>query len=179
MSKDTQLYATLRKYKWDPGTAQRQAAVRTVALIGRFLRDHRDCIVGAAGDDWDVITHVPSGSGRHPEPHPMVRCLEYYEPLHTAHVTLLERGPGAIARNSGADDGYRALPTADGKRVLLIDDTWTTGAHAQSAASALELGGAQVVAIVPVGRLIDPDRDADWWETQRRTPFDFAACCLD
>jgi predicted amidophosphoribosyltransferase len=44
----------------------------------------------------------------------------------------------------------------DGKRILLIDDTLTTGAMAQSAASALSNGGATVVGILTMGRMIKP-----------------------
>jgi len=44
----------------------------------------------------------------------------------------------------------------DGKRILLIDDTLTTGATAQSAASALSNGGATVVGILTIGRMIKP-----------------------
>jgi hypothetical protein len=39
--------------------------------------------------------------------------------------------------------------------MLLVDDTMTTGAKLQSAASALNLGGARVVAAVVLGRVID------------------------
>jgi adenine/guanine phosphoribosyltransferase-like PRPP-binding protein len=42
----------------------------------------------------------------------------------------------------------------DGKRILLIDDTRTTGATAQGAASALSNGGATVVGILTIGRVI-------------------------
>jgi predicted amidophosphoribosyltransferase len=47
------------------------------------------------------------------------------------------------ARVSGAD-------------VLLVDDSWVSGASAQSAAAALKLAGAARVAIVVIGRHVDP-----------------------
>jgi predicted amidophosphoribosyltransferase len=40
-------------------------------------------------------------------------------------------------------------------RILLVDDTFTSGATFQSAASALALGGADVIAGVVIGRVID------------------------
>jgi adenine/guanine phosphoribosyltransferase-like PRPP-binding protein len=72
-----------------------------------------------------------------------------------------------------------------GLRVLLIDDTFTSGANVHSAAPALTTAGAGVVAAVPVGRVIDT-RDADrypeklaFWRRQRGSPFTFEACCLE
>jgi hypothetical protein len=65
--------------------------------------------------------------------------------------------------------------------VLLVDDTFTSGARGQSAASALQLAGAHVVAMVPVGRYIRPDfspMTQTFWDDARRTRFDFESCCL-
>jgi phosphoribosylpyrophosphate synthetase len=53
-----------------------------------------------------------------------------------------------------------------GRRVLVVDDTWVTGARARSAAAALALAGAQVVAALVIGRAVDPDASpavARWW----------------
>ena len=47
-----------------------------------------------------------------------------------------------------------------GASVLLVDDTWVSGASAQSAAAALKLAGARHVAVVVVGRHVNP---ADRW----------------
>jgi orotate phosphoribosyltransferase len=49
-----------------------------------------------------------------------------------------------------------------GANVLLLDDTWTSGSSAQSAALALKLAGASRVAVVPLGRHVNPrDRTAE------------------
>jgi len=58
----------------------------------------------------------------------------------------------------------------DGKRILLIDDTLTTGAMAQSAASALSNRGATVVGILTIGRMIKPSFSEtvnEDWQRQR------------
>jgi hypothetical protein len=44
-----------------------------------------------------------------------------------------------------------------GQSVLLLDDTWTTGGHARSAAQALLEAGASRVALVVIGRHIRPE----------------------
>jgi hypothetical protein len=52
----------------------------------------------------------------------------------------------------------------------------------QSAASALSLAGADVVAAVVVGRVIRTDwsfTGVDWWSEMRQTLFAFDSCCLE
>ena len=44
-----------------------------------------------------------------------------------------------------------------GTDVLVVDDTWVSGGSAQSAAVALKLAGARRVAIVVIGRHVNPD----------------------
>jgi hypothetical protein len=46
-------------------------------------------------------------------------------------------------------------------RVLLLDDTYVSGARSQSAVGALRLAGAARVLIVPLGRVIRPDKVAE------------------
>ena len=62
--------------------------------------------------------------------------------------------------------------------MLLIDDTWTTGASAQSAAAALKAAGADRAAVV-IGRHLN----REWHENDRRLrgiarPFDWGTCAL-
>ena len=40
--------------------------------------------------------------------------------------------------------------------MLLLDDSWVSGASAQSAAAALKRAGARRVAVVVLGRHVDP-----------------------
>ena len=66
--------------------------------------------------------------------------------------------------------------------MLLIDDTFTMGASVQSAASALQLSGANVVAIVAVGRYVNPDYSDEsrgLWDRAKAIPFTFDSCCIE
>ena len=56
----------------------------------------------------------------------------------------------------------RAFSVADhasvrGARIVLLDDTYVSGARAQSAAAALRRAGARSAVIIPVGRVLRPD----------------------
>ncbi|GAA1922385.1 hypothetical protein GCM10009716_33650 [Streptomyces sodiiphilus] len=67
-----------------------------------------------------------------------------------------------------------------GENVLLIDDTWTTGHHAQSAAAALKSAGAGSVAIVVLGRHLNRTfGDTEWLVEQARLrSFSWDACAF-
>jgi phosphoribosylpyrophosphate synthetase len=172
---------TLRSYKdgWTRQVRERSALL-VAALLARFLFLHGTCIRDKYGD-WDFLTSVPLSSGR-AGIHPFEAALEWVPWLSQQHRRVLGRGAGAAAHNSASDDAFRAVADIRGTRVLLIDDTYTTGARAQSAASALTHAGGTCVAIVPVGRVINPqfaDFVQEYWEAQRAIRFRFDVCCLE
>lgn len=178
-----QLYSVLSGYKRSSAQAvRRKHRLQVAATLHRFIRDHGDHVRAAAGEDWDTVTIVPSKSGGH-EPHPLERVIKLGRTLSRQYRPLLEPWkPDAIGRAQASDRGYRATTDVDGLRVLLIDDTFTSGATFQSAASALALAGARVVGGVVIGRVIHPDfstEAAALWERQERVQFDFNVCCLE
>ena len=59
---------------------------------------------------------------------------------------------------------YLTSRRLEGEAVLLIDDTWTTGASAQSAAASLVSAGAGTVAAVVIGRHIN----REWGDNDAR-----------
>jgi orotate phosphoribosyltransferase len=65
--------------------------------------------------------------------------------------------------------------------VLLIDDTWTTGSRAQSAAIALRDVGAVTIAVVVIGRHFDRGfgPGEEYYESARARRFTWAKCCLE
>ena len=74
-----------------------------------------------------------------------------------------------------------------GEPVLLIDDQWTSGGHAQSAAATLKLAGSGPVAVVSLGRHFDrkPNRDdyreaaESYYRTAHAQGWTWARCCLE
>ncbi len=78
-------------------------------------------------------------------------------------------------------DPGKFSPTRDlaGEAILLIDDTWTTGASAQGAAGALKIAGAGRVAVLVIGRHVNPE----WSDNANRLRalprgFDWDRCAL-
>ncbi|NED95856.1 hypothetical protein G1H11_11090 [Phytoactinopolyspora alkaliphila] len=65
--------------------------------------------------------------------------------------------------------------------MLLLDDTWTTGARVQSLSHALKDAGANKVAAVVLGRWVNPswpDSQALISHLRRSTTFDLSRCVV-
>lgn len=178
----SQLHHVLLHYKTDRYPhLHDQFGAHVVSLLAHFLATNGECIAQAAGKEWEIITTVPS-SGVRAGQHPLVTAIKRVQRLKDQYVPLLQKGRAHISHNIASDNGYRLLEPLDGERILLIDDTFTSGSRVQSAASRLSLGGGDVVAIVPIGRVITPqfsDAAATYWREQRSTPFTFDSCCLE
>lgn len=175
-----QLWNTLRHYKDGKGITNVPELRREVsALLARFTHLHWDCLTGHR-HQFNLITTVPSTRDRE-GPHPLVAAVHQVPWLRPEYDDALIRGPGIMRHNVGTDDGYQVTTDVRGVRVLLIDDTYTTGARLHSAASALRLAGASHVTGLVVGRVINPDfsetTSALWAEARSRT-YRFNKCCL-
>ena len=98
---------------------------------------------------------------------------------HRRYERLLRAAQAGVEPHAFDLDKFTATRPLDGEPVLLIDDTWTTGASAQSAAAVLRRAGAGPVAAVAIGRHLNPE----WHENDRRLrgigrPFDWDRCAL-
>jgi hypothetical protein len=149
--KGTAFAADLWRYKsWSAPSAP--ARTLMLALLLAFLHDHGGCVWRHAGmPEPGRLAVVPSGCGR-PGPHPLGRLASPY--LRLPLVPLVIR-PGSQGRDLDLSR-FRVGRGAARASVLLIDDTWVSGASAQSAAAALRLAGARHVAIVVLGRHVNP-----------------------
>ena len=145
-------YARLWRYKNDtPGAAAARATLRAVLLT--FLRDHGPCLWRhAAMPAPDRLAVVPSGQGRRGPP-PLLGLLG---PLVTLTPATLTVRPGELLGRALNPWRFDAEPSVAGQSVLLVDDLWVSGASAQSAAVALRRAGARHVAVIVLGRHIDP-----------------------
>jgi adenine/guanine phosphoribosyltransferase-like PRPP-binding protein len=159
------LHRTLVAYKSSPDPAERAAcAADLAALVASWLSWHGRCVARLAGGGWDLIDVVPSTRRADPV-HPLAAALGVLPALASRVKPLLGRGAAPVGHLDPSPDAFTVQPGAAGARVLLLDDVFTTGAHALSAAASLCRAGATVVAVVPVGRLVHAEcRPAsEWW----------------
>jgi hypothetical protein len=149
--KGTAFAASLWSYKsWSTPSAAARTSLR--ALLLAFLHDHGACVWRRAGMPAPGrLAVVPTGCGRQ-GPHPLLTLAGPYLRL---PVTRLVIRPGEQGRDPNVNR-FSAERSRPGASVLLLEDTWVSGASAQSAAAALKLAGARHVAVVVLGRHIDP-----------------------
>lgn len=178
----SQLWHVLRSYKDAPPPAATVLATQVAAIIGRFTARHMTCISELMDAEPSVVTTVPS-TRVNPTPgeHPLAVAVRRNTHLAPLHRHVLTRGPDAAGHNQASDRVFISTRRLDGEPVLLIDDTFTSGARVQSAASALYLAGAAAVTAVVIGRVINPDWNDNCrriWDEASTTPFNFDECCL-
>ncbi|HLQ57006.1 MAG TPA: phosphoribosyltransferase [Streptosporangiaceae bacterium] len=155
-----------------PGAAVAGAALRALLVV--FLRDHGPCVWRAAGMTRPShLAVVPSGRGR-AGPHPLRTLIGTCLSLPWAALDLrLRDEPWTRDLDAGR---FRAAPLA-GASIALLDDTWTTGASAESACAALRLAGARSVAVIVLGRHVSaPEPSASALAPGAGAPGSAAAC---
>lgn len=176
----SQLHTVLRQYKDGYSeTTRSKFSLQIAATIARFIREHRACMAATTGADFDLVCAVPSSRERAGE-HPLVDVISKISALWSLTDHVLARGPGQLDHAVASDDGYAVTGDVASRHVLLVEDTLTTGARCQSAASALALTGASSVRVLVVGRYMTPWNDAcrAILEAGAKTPFSFTECCL-
>ncbi len=164
------LYRVLMGYKESPVDEVRRKYSRCVGdTFTGFLTEHVACVFAAFGGAADLVVPVPSSS------RPGRASLERADGLAEGVVSALgvhvQWSPSTLQRAEGDIGPMRpnahafAVPAAwraavHGSRVMLLDDIYVSGSRAQSAAAALRLSGARTVVIVPLGRVVRPERFA-------------------
>ncbi len=144
------------------------------AIVDRYFYEHGDELRERTGG-WEATCVVPSKS-RQP-PHPFEQALSAFGPSYVeVPEVLLERHTGEVGHRKLSDDAFRPTCDVRGARMLILEDVYTTGARSQSAASALTLAGAEVVAIVVVARRVNPgwtEGVQALWDRQVELQYEF------
>jgi hypothetical protein len=147
--------ATLSAYKNHPIRSRREhSALVVAALLRSALQPHEKCFGAVVGIPVSVRSVIPSLTYR-PGVHPLTSIAQS---IGLAIDPVLTPG-----RDARCDRRVRASKFAvedgslvEGRHVLVIDDVWTTGSNAQSAALALRRAGAAAVSVLVIGRWLSP-----------------------
>ena len=153
-----QMHTALASYKRAPSKEARQfASIRLLAILWRFLELHEHCMTNTLGIvGFDVVTGVPSSTLSRDRMNRLRVILRACGPVRRRYERLLLPAEGASDTRQFDGDRYVPQRSLAGQNVLLVDDTWASGAHAQSAAYALKQAGAGKVAMVVIGRHVNP-----------------------
>ena len=176
-----QLHHALASYKRAPGRLAHRFSLELAAVLWRHLAGHERCVAAATGvDAFEMVAAVPSSDRARGDSHPLQRWVaELVGPIRGRSTRLLRRS-AAPARPHEFDPGrYELADDPRGRAVLLVDDTWTTGANAQSAAATLKRAGSGPVAVVVIGRHVN----RAWRGNDRQLrglpqPFEWDRCAL-
>ena len=146
----------LRRYKSDRAAAAEvaAAAARLRELLAGFLAGRGPSVWAAAGMTGGPtgVAVVPSGQGR-PGAHPLAGLVRSCVALPRVRLAVV---PAEIHARGVNPSWVRVGDPVAGRDVLVVDDTWVSGGSAQSTAAALKLAGARRVAVVVLGRHLNP-----------------------
>ncbi|WP_216894132.1 hypothetical protein [Nocardia alni] len=172
----------VRAYKAHPPVPRCSQNLRLVIKAAVAL--HQSCITRWLGANWDAITFVPSAE-RPAQTHPLAQLAGDVQQV-TSNLPIfhLTPGPGSDSRRVLVDNRF-AVPKdqrsmVNGRNVLIIDDTWTSGASAQGAAIAAKRAGANTVTTLCIARWLSwkwsPDRPV---LQSLDNPYDPLVCPVD
>ena len=142
----------MRGYKAQRPVDEHVTIVALLILLG--LSMHTRCPGALAGMPVTHWTAVPSLPAR-PGEHPLRRILS--NPPLGREVLLTAAANVQRPRDVNPEHFSANARLPHGSHVLLIDDTWTGGGHAQSAVLAMRRAGAAHVSLVVAARWIKED----------------------
>ncbi|NUR28601.1 MAG: hypothetical protein HOV83_22645 [Catenulispora sp.] len=162
----------MRGYKATRPVNEHLAVVSMLTWLATGL--HGGCCGTVAGlpvTHWATVPSLPPKPGEHP----LHRIVGAYPPaeFEAALVGL----PDVPSPRDAAHDHFRARDLPREAHVLLVEDTWTQGGHAQSAALALRRAGARRISILAIARWINREFGGNAaFVDQLRSDFDPRRC---
>ena len=169
-AKPSRLRDWLTFYKsGDESLADALAVAAVAQIFARFFSENTDWLAGL-GADYAVV--VPSTL--RPPPHPLAELLRLAPHPGLGFPGVLRRTAAPLDHNAPNPDAFEVTSNVAGDRILLIDDVYTSGARAQSAAFRLRAAGAEVVSLCVLGRRYNPGyqpRDLQLVGKQREQQF--------
>jgi hypothetical protein len=166
------MHHLLRGYKDAPLADERLARTHRLAgILEGWLDLHAPDLRHRLRGGWDTVATVPSS--RCPPRDSAGVLVAAVPALARLHRVGLVGGPEPTDHLVASAQGFTVRsqgPVGHQLRVLVVDDSYTTGARAQSAAAALRLAGIDVAAVLVVGRVVAPEAtpwQAAYWAATR------------
>lgn len=147
---DSQSYLLVYNYKAVEAGPSMEAQM--MALLALGLSGHTDCVYALAGTQSTGWAVVPSTKGRSTL-HDYVARLSRPNAL---EIEIDYVGSSRPDRHLHPELWKVKAPSQLPEHVILIDDSWVTGSHAQGVAAALKTAGASQVSIFTVANVLDP-----------------------
>lgn len=142
----------MRGYKALSPVGEHLELVTMLGIVGIGL--HSSCAARLADipiSHWSTVPSLPASSRDHP-----LRGIVVAAALDAGEASLRASADAARPRDLD-EDHFSTAPLPRGSHVLLVDDTWTSGGHAQSAALALRSAGASHVSVIVFARWLRED----------------------
>ncbi len=139
-------------YKARRPLEEHRMIVALLAVIG--LSKHAQCpgmLAGAPVTHWATVPSLPAKPGEHP----LHGIVSKVAPGREVILAAAARTPHPRGINPDHFSANARLP--QDSHVLLMDDTWTSGGHAQSAVLALRKAHAAYVSALVVARWVKED----------------------
>ena len=149
----TESAAVVRNYKSHPLRRERErcgSIVDEVLRLGMTL--HKQCLNAVVGQSVFACVVVPSLTSRLGA-HPMMSIAES---LGLVGDVVLRPSLDARCDRVVDSEKFTIDGAVKGRHMLVIDDVWTTGSNAQSAALALRRAGADAVSVMVIARWLNP-----------------------
>ena len=162
------LHRRLRNYKDATAKVERREfSLDLAALLYLFLERHSDCLGGMP----DIVVTVPST-----DRDALRAVIKRLPSLRDRRLRVLRAVASKTERRYEVDEG--ASERVAGRRVLLLDDTFTSGRSITAAYSALANAGAKIVGPLVIGRHFYPDYDTsvDLWDCLRKHTWSLKRC---
>lgn len=164
-------------------TPQSNALVqRVTSLAAVALRGHVRCagkLLDVSCTHWATVPSLQNVGSNHPF-RAILNGLGKHDAEIMVTATDVVKGKTKQERRTYNPDFYAvATPIPPNVHVMLVDDTWTSGSHSQSVATALKRAGAAKVSALAIARWLDP---ADPWSKRVYTdsikpqPYDPDLC---
>ena len=142
----------MRGYKAKPPVAEHRMVVGLLLLLA--LQEHTNCagtVTGMPVTHWAIVPSLPAKPGEHP-----LRSLVINHAL-GSEIVLAAAANVQRPREISPGHFVTATQLAPHSHVMLIDDTWASGGHAQSAVLTLRDASAEKVSVLVVARWINED----------------------